>query len=355
MTTSPSGRVMPTLSLKGSVCVALFLFICSLTILPAAAMAGDKIEKEKIDKKNRSDIVVPFGEIMVADRALPDKVFEARLNTVQIVVIFYEHDKADTIIAAAGGSAFAYRPGLLISSAHVLQEPIRQLIEMFQQQKGGGKPAPAGGKDKQPQPSAEVQILNGDLMQNKTFPEMLTMLAEVNGTPIDYQIYGIISLRHSSITIPLTLAATTNPGSPKDLMALLVNDYSQRLQQSLLAPDPAESINPLAPFFKNAMVTDDVEIGQTVFLTGFTEFGLPYVFEAFVAANPVNAENTRLKGMKKPYVLRGSADHGFSGGPVLDREGRVIGISKMKSDNFLVLVSKKDIEEFLKASKLDNK
>ena len=70
-------RDMPTLSLKGSVCVPLFLFVLALSQLITAPLFAQ-------DLRNRTEEMYPFGKIIISSESLPDKVYEAQKNKILI-------------------------------------------------------------------------------------------------------------------------------------------------------------------------------------------------------------------------------------------------------------------------------
>ena len=333
------------------------LTILSFISVTANTYAGGKAPpKPKIEKHNRVERVSPFGEIIVAKESLPDAVFEARRRLVQLYVVLYESGKTDTPLVVSAGTAFCVKPGYLLSSAHVLQEPIIQLIEKFQSSNSIQPTSPAAVQSFFPDhstPDGDFRILLNDIRQKKTFGELMELLKVANGgKAIEYKIMARIPLRSTSLMVPLNLKAITPPDSAKDLMLMSVQDTIAMVQQSTNSPEALEILNPYSVFTVPFDIVDSAELGETVYPSGFGGFGVPFVFEALIIGNPSITDGTQMNGMQKPYLLLGPAEFGFSGGPTLTAEGKVLGVSKAKTDNMLLVVSKKDIQDFLKAAKI---
>jgi hypothetical protein len=231
-----------------------------------------------------------------------------------------------------------------------------QFIKSSEAQNQEVPPSPA--QESQPKKSGDWKVLTNfdiagefhilgedELRASKlSFTELKEKLGSLN---CEYTVFVRVFGRNSGTQVPVTVAAITNPESEKDIMALRVNNYADLIQQAQLPVETFEAINPAAVLMKPA-VTAEAELGETVYPTGFGGFQ-PFVEECYVSARPKNTNNYPYAGLKEPYTLRCSPDYGFSGGPVLNAKGQVIGISKSKTDNFLLVVSQKDIEDVLKA------
>lgn len=340
-------RGMPTLSLTGGlVCLC---FLLSVLFQPIDVFSGEET-KPAIDKKNRVETILHYGEIVVSDRPLPDKVFERRRYTVQIAVLIHEKGKPDEVKAVSTGSGYVHRPGLIISSAHILQVLMFEYIKAAENQ-----PAPASetGKEENPKPNlfmsplvtSEFHIFGDSELRasNLSFTQLKEKLTALN---CEYRILVRVFGRNSGTQVPVVVAAITNPESPKDIMVLRIPNPHDLVEQSKLPPAEFEAVNPAAVLMKPA-VTAEAEIGETVYPTGFGAFQ-PFAEECYVSARPKNGGAYPYQDLKEPYVLRCSPDYGFSGGPTLNYKGEVIGIAKQKTDNFILLISMKDIEDVLK-------
>src|SRR3989344_6310279 len=265
---------------------------------------------------NRTEHV--YGnDTVISDEPLPDKVYQAHKNNLMIVINFYaqEENKKEKIglFASLGNGSFV-KPGIIITARHILTEALKQFeLTKSEHSKSG-------------------------------------IIASYS-----YEIFGvIISEDPQVVTLPLNLRAYENTGSERDLMALEVPPEIMRkaFEISVINPnDPSRILLATAKFADAKLAnlksnTNDVYIVGTI----YSDYDmLHYIFQAQVGAVLENMAANR-RGLKKHYRLIGHAEPGYSGGPVLNKDGELIGITILSTDgrNFIYAVSSKDVKDFLK-------
>lgn len=110
-------RGMPTLSLQGSVCVPLFLFIFVFSQLISIPLYAQ-------DLKNRTDEMYPFGTVIISSEPLPDKVYEAQDNKFMISVMFVEKGTSNVIINSVGCGFTSETPGVVLTARHLFNQSL---------------------------------------------------------------------------------------------------------------------------------------------------------------------------------------------------------------------------------------
>ena len=111
-------RGMPTLSLQGSVCVPLFLFIFVLSQLTATSLYAQ-------DLKNRTEEMYPFGTVIISSESLPDKVYESQKDKIMVSVLFVEKGTNNVFINSVGtGFVPEKNPGVIVTVRHLLDKSL---------------------------------------------------------------------------------------------------------------------------------------------------------------------------------------------------------------------------------------
>ena len=318
MTLLPKNRDMPTLSLKGSVCVSMFLFIFVLSqIIPNPLFAQDF--------RNRTENMYRLGTVIISSESLPDKVYEAQKNKFLITVIFFEKDTDNIITSSVGTGFISNHSGVVVTARHLLTEAMR-----------------------------EADALKVERI--KTNPKF----------NYEYVFMGTIITPNQWLNFPLFLAATGEAGTMKDIMALRADVATMEK-----ARDSGDLVfqNPLQRLLRTSEFVD-AKLGEKVYITGFAPIVVQYsdknnklapvyidlinhTFSAEVEL-PIPGTFGNRTGVKILYRLRDGAEPGFSGGKVLNSRGQIIGmtIATSFSRNFIYAISSKDIEDFLKDNKL---
>ncbi len=310
---------MSTLSLKGRVCVPLFLFIfvlLQIAVSPAHAQ----------EQKNRTERMYPFGEVVISSESLPDKVYEAQKNKILVSVMFVEKETNKLFLKSVGTGFVTEIPGVIITARHLLDQFLIDAEKMKKEK----------------------------IKSNPRFD-------------YTYMFTGTIVTDRDWVHFPLSLIAMGEKGTLKDIMALRADIRTMETAQmagDLLNPNPFGILTRTSRFA-------DAEIKEKVYLTGFA-MGLAEYFdtngepvpilmdlvnhtfsaeiEAHLPEMPGNKTGVRLL-----YRLRGdTVEPGFSGGKVMNKDGNVIGmtIAMSHEKNFIYAISSKDIKRFLEENRL---
>ena len=317
MTLFIRNRDMPTLSLKGSVCVPLFLFLfVSLQLIATPLFAQDK---------NRVEEMFHLGKIIISSEPLPDKVYDAQKNKFLVNILFLEKGTTKVITSGLGTGFIADKPGVILTARHLLVDNMR-----------------------------EMDKIKAEMI--KTNPRF----------DYDYVFRGTIITPTAWVNFPLSMVAVGENGTMKDIMVLKTD--VQTIQQ---AQEIGNIINP-NPFhlLLHTFEFADANVGERVYITGFApvvaEFPdknksimnayldmINFTFSAEVLAKIEDMPINRA-GIKLMYRLKDSAEPGFSGGLTLNARGQVIGITVAvtTSKNFVYAISSKDIKDFLKDNKI---
>ncbi len=307
---------MPTLSLRGSVCVPLFLFICVILQLIVAPLFAQDI-------RNRTDDMYHLGRMIIASESLPDRVYDAQKYKFFISVLFFEKG-TDNVLTSGVGTGFTSEiPGIILTARHILSESL---------------------------PEAD-KIKAEKVKTNPRFD-------------YTYSFMGTIMTSDRWMNFPLTLVAMGEDGTFKDMMALRVDIQTMvqaRTMGDMINPNP---LNMLMRTFEFA----DANLGEKVYMTGFApvvaelknknstsvyvdmiNFTFPAEITAKIEDMPLNRA-----GIKLMYRLRDGAEPGFSGGMVVNARGQVIGmtVAISTSKNFVYAISSKDLKDFLKDNKV---
>lgn len=262
------------------------------------------------DLHNRTERV--YGnDTIIADEPLPDRVYRNHDNDIMVIVNFYMQEKGKKKIGLfhSMGNGSVVIPGIIISARHVLTMALEELETMKNQHREAG------------------------IVANYS-----------------YEIMGIIISEDPELfTFPLNLRAYEDTGSERDLMALEVPPeiMKRAFETSFVDQNHPTKILLTTVKFANAKRGDKVYIVGTI----YNDFDiLHYVFKAEVGAVLENMPANR-RGLKRHYRLRGHAEPGFSGGPVLNEDGELTGVTIISTNgmNFIYEVSSsEDVKDFLK-------
>ncbi len=298
-------------------CVPLFLFLLVFSqsfVIPLYAQ-----------DRNRTENMYHFGKIIISNQSLPDRVYDAQKNKIIVSIVFVEKGTSNTILSSVGTGYVSETPGVIVTARHVLREAL-----------------------------AEAERVKSEKI--KSNPKF----------DYEYVSMGTIVTDKAWLNFPLSLVAAGELGTFKDMMVLKTDAATMQRAQiigDIMDPNP---YNILMKTFKFA----DADVGEKVYISGFAPVVadypdknnqsipsyadmLNYTFSAEVIAKiddmPINKA-----GIKLLYRLHDSAEPGFSGGMVLNDRGQVVGmtISMTKSQNFIYIISSKDIKQFLKDNKL---
>ena len=312
---------MPTLSLKARISrqkqtryrVGMFLFLFALPQLTGVPHA--------FAQQNRTETIFPFGRTLISNCDLPDEVYRQQRNKVRVIVEFTDTEKIHSPRISFGTGVVAL-PGIITTNRHVLLNEIKRRTTYGYSYK----------------------------LDKDGFPQ---------GIGYSYKFYGLIRNEFGVYEFPLVLKAMEKLDSERDIMALEI-DVNTRIvagSEDKMVDQHGGSIpNPYKMLIQPLKLTDNISIADPVYVSGFTGDGftdnIDFTFcnqlSAVIEDMPINKA-----GVKRYYRVYGEAEHGFSGGPAFTKDGEVIGIStKFGGDNFIDVLSSKDIKEFLKDHKI---
>lgn len=345
------GNPVPSFALVRGVVLAC---LCFLLLGLSQPILADDQPAEEIEKHNRIEDIFPFSEgVLLADRPLPDKVFERRRYTLQIFMVIHKRGDLNTIYATASGSATAYptnKPGTIVSSAHIIQQPMFQIAKTTEN-------SPLQSKDTNSKVTGQnsiVSIIGGDEEEFRkfTYAELRQKLEDLN---CEFSLFGraYSGIRFTEL-VPLKILAITEPENSTDIVVLQLVNVAAITQKAIELAEPAEKINPYRAFITPIIVAPPAKTGETVYITGFGVLQ-PFVEEVQIGARLKNTQYAPgpYTGLTNPYSIRGTPVPGFSGGPVLNREGQMIGVIKGGDGKFSLVISIDDIEKVIKKAKLD--
>lgn len=254
-----------------------------------------------------------------SDAALPEKVKDSFKNTIAITSCFilnnpnslYPFSSNEPI--ESGGTGFIVDK-VFISARHIFLIPINSLN------------------------------LRG-------FPYNLNERGLPESRYYKYSFYGTANIDNKAVYFPLELAGMGKLYTFQDFAAFKPHD--------------------LPPTIKSLELEDNAYLDETVYASGRVpvyllpdELGqlrkkvlldfVQYNFQGSIKAILTDMGANTDGGTEKIYRIRGNLEPGFSGGPVFNKEGRVIALTISRTSNFVYAISATDIKKFivkLKASK----
>ena len=257
------------------------------------------------------ETIYPNGLTLIARKPLPQKVYLAQQNIVEIEGRFFTNEKPHREITGGQGSGFIEKKsGYVISARHNI---IEAMVEIWSEHD-------------------------------------LPYYIDEKGIPVSkkyhYKFYAIVYTATSKVEYPLEVVGIGPLGTHADVMAF--------------RPLKQIPVNGLELF-------DNPRVGDEVYASGFTGYTTHYHqengwkvvvnagstkfnFENIVAAVLEDKKITSF-GVKRIYKLFGGIEFGFSGGPVLDRHGQVIAVTIEESKNFLYAISSQDVRALIKSIK----
>ena len=263
-----------------------------------------------------SDDKIPAGlpEKYIEDPTIPEKEKEARESVIGLTTVITLNQDIPGLMSKreliSRGSGFFIGPDIVISARHVLIDPIWDMSRQI------GLPP----------------TLDNDLPKSKHY---------------SYYLYGTNYAIRPPENFYLQLISMGALGKHQDYMALRVYGYNR-------------SIKPLT-------LRDNVKLEDQVFISGyvpiFSFYPNPLGRYVKVQSNLINKifkgklskiiDDLPINkvGSITQYEIEINCEFGYSGGPVLNLEGEVIGMTIEKLGNFVQAVSAKDIIHFAKSIK----
>ncbi|MDO8496059.1 MAG: serine protease [bacterium] len=230
-------------------------------------------------------------ETLISDEPLPKKVENSFKNTINITACFSINDRGIFFSGEPvefGGTGSMFEPGLFISARHIFLVAIAELNQR-------GRP----------------------------------FFIDKDGLPHSdsyrYTFYGTANINGRAVTFPLELLAMGDPYRPKDLAVFrAMNPPAQLTPLEFGLPanlgDIVYSSGRVASFNP---IDDDLNPIRKKILSDFINFN----FKGHVVGIVTEMPNNAYTGFKKIYNIRTALEPGFSGGPVLDKNGKIIGLT----------------------------
>lgn len=253
-------------------------------------------------------------EVLISESPLPDKVKNSFQNTINITACFILNNRSffsSSEQIEFGGTASMFEPGLFISARHIFLTTIIELQQMGR-----------------------------------------SVTIDKNGLPISdnyrYTFYGTANIKGQAVTFPLELIAMGDPYRPLDLAVFRATDppiqlTSLKFAESARLGDIVYSSGRIPSFNPN---NNDMNPIRKRVLSDFISFNFKGQISGIVTDLPNNA----YAGFKKIYSIRTGLEPGFSGGPVFNEGGEIVGltVSITPGLNFSHAISSEDQILFIK-------
>lgn len=257
------------------------------------------------------EVIYPNGLTAIAKEPLPRQIYLAQKNVLKIRAEFFPKDKPDAPPSIVQATGFIEKnSSYIVSARHLLVETAMDL---------------AGSYD---------ELFNID--KNGI----------LHGVNYDYRFFAVLDMATGRIEYPLEIAAMGRMGTFLDVILFR----------------PLKKIP-----VKSLPLSNNVKTGDKVYVSGFTSQNTHYhkisgeslwftsdeikfTTEHIILAVLQNKTITSA-GVKKLYRLFEPTQSGFSGGPVFNSTGQVIGIMIEKDTLFSFVISSEDIAAVIQSVK----
>ena len=259
-------------------------------------------------------VVYPNGKVAISEKPLPPPVYESQKNILVIEGEFFSQNNPNLFSVWQTGFMDA-RSGYIISARHGLVETAMTLLGRY---------------------GLDYKIDGQGILR---------------GVGYDYRFYALTPAATSSSTretatkrYPLSVVAMGPMGTDNDVIVF-------KSTEKILA--------------QGLEMTTKAAVGETVYFSGFTKSSLHFhdpdgetVYVTFqnlkfnVESIIVSMfENVRASKVKRTYLLTRSVKGGFSGGPILNKAGKVIAMGIATDEMFSYAISSQDISTVLSSIK----
>lgn len=257
------------------------------------------------------EVVYPNGLIAVAKKSLPRQIYLSQKNVLKIVGEFSPKGQPNAQPVVVWGSGFVEKEsGYVVSARHLLVETAMNLAERYNE------------------------------------PFEIDKNGVLRGLNYDYRFYAVLYTATERLEYSLEVVAMSPMGTYADVI--------------LFKPLKKIPVNGLD-------LSSNVKSGDKVYASGFTAQSTHYhktngevVWVTtdeikFTAEHVILAvlknKTTASIGVNKLYRLAEPTQSGFSGGPVLNSNGQVVGMIIEKDTLFAFVVSSDDIAVVIKSIK----
>jgi len=300
--------------------LALYLLIASLLFTFIACKDPPKSTLDQFKASIESGHELPAGlpEKYIEDPTIPERVREARKSVIGVTVVIKLNQDIPSLTSrrelVSRGSGFFIEsdigPDIVISARHVLIDPIL------------------------------------DINRKVGLPFALD-----NGIPksehYSYYLYGTNYTTRPPENFYLQPVSIGTFGEHQDYMALRVYGYDRKIKPLTLRSDVKlgdqvfiSGYVPIFSFYPNSL--GGYEKVQSNVISKIFKGKLSKIIDDL----PINKV-----GSIAQYEIEINCEFGYSGGPVLNSEGEVIGMTIEKLSNFVQAVSAKDIIHFAASTK----
>lgn len=267
-------------------------------------------------------------QALQSDAPLPIAVKESFKSAISITVKFSTKSPPGRInimdSMQYGGTAFMIEPGIFISARHIF---FTAMVDM-----------------------------------RRIWPFTIDKKGLPFGEYYSYEFCGTADINGKPITFPLELIGMGDPYKSQDFAAFKAVDFPPELkplkfEENMYLANPAYSSGRIPAYEPRG---GDLNPLKKPILMDFVNF----VFTGHISAILDDMPNLNANGLKKVYrlsksingpmpVYSGNVEPGFSGGPVFDKNGKVLGMTVILSPghNFFHAISATDLKIFVKSLK----
>lgn len=318
----------------------------------------------------RTEVLHPQGKVIIADEPLPDPVYRAQKNIIQVFMRLHEKGNGNHTLLAAASTGVVCAPGIIHTVRHLY---LNSKFDFEETMKAMGKKI-----------DYEVEFTGRFTTENRyiDFPLSLDSPDDMGplGTFKDFLLLRVD---------PRIMGTAVNPpqessgGDTEDNVSPGHPNLTTKHQEPFPTPKDEDAISTLSlkKFYRFLFgglkfvdqELDEKNIGDTFYVSGFAPINgfipqskngtemtkeydqvdvVKYTYRceltAIIKTMPINTRG----GIKTIYRLRGKIHPGFSGGPALDTQGNVVGVVNASSDGFVYVISSRDVHDFWKDRKI---
>lgn len=256
-----------------------------------------------------------------SDEPLPQKVQDSFENILGLTVQFKTNRSflgpSNQVLTYGGTGFLEKQSGLIVGARHVFLDSIIKFRRTGSKFKLDQKGLPQSQKDPNNIPYYEYYFFGSSTVSDKSFKFPIQLAAM--GKLEEFQDY-----------------AAFRGSFPTEIKAL-------ELEEKVKKGDTLYNAGQI-PLFIDIESMDPSLRKEALFDT--LRYSFKGVLSAIITDLPINKF-----GLKKLYRIRMDSEFGFSGGPVFNTEGKVVGITILRIENFAYAISAEDIRSFLKKIK----